>query len=61
MTILIAKQNQEFFKELEPKLKFVPATTNTSTFEIEENKYNNLVKNLREWGYNTFAIMTVLN
>jgi hypothetical protein len=60
MKILIAKANEPFFKELDEQIKFNKATKNTSWFSISEKKYEQLVKTLREWGFNTFALMSVI-
>ena len=57
MKVLIAKQNEEFFKGFDSKLKFTESTTNTSTFTITQTKFEKLRDWVRKQGYNPFSLM----
>jgi len=58
--VLIAKQNLEFFTQLEPKIKVVEhlSTENTIIFKVRSGKqFQNLYNNVKAQGYNPFACM----
>jgi hypothetical protein len=57
MTVMIAKANQDIFKEIHPRIKFKERSTNTCVFNVTGEKFNEIRNKLREKGYNPFAIM----
>jgi hypothetical protein len=58
MKVLITKQNEGYFLSLNPKLKFIDCTINTSIFKISEKKFIELTNKIRESGNNPFSIMS---
>jgi len=58
MDILIIKANEKIFSNINPKLKFVESTKNTSIFKITEKKFIELRNKLRELGFNPYSIMS---
>lgn len=57
MIVLIAKQNEDFFKSFDDKLKFTVSTKNTSTFTISSTKFEELKDWVKSQGYNPFSVM----
>lgn len=55
--ILIAKTNSDFFKKYNQKFKFIEASKNTYTFNIDEKDFINLYEYIKDYGYNPFALM----
>lgn len=58
MIVLITKQNESFFKSLNPKLKFTSQTTNTSTFNISVKSFTKLKSEVVALGNNPYSVMT---
>jgi hypothetical protein len=59
MTIIITKQNAEFFKEkMKAKsLNIVDQTENTLHVKLSVNRFNKLVNEIRLLGLNPYAVM----
>jgi len=57
MTVLIIKDNEPFFKEIHPRIKFTESTKNTSTFNCGVKTFERIRTIIRERGLNPFAIM----
>jgi hypothetical protein len=58
MTVLIIKDNQPFFKELHPRIKFTESTKNTCTFNCSVKTFEKIRTAIREKGLNPFATMS---
>lgn len=58
MQVLIAKQNEDFFRELLPKVVFTPSTEHTSTFNITPKAFLKLRDKLRAKKLNPYALMS---
>lgn len=57
MEVLIAKINEEVFKEILPKVKFIESTKNTSFFVCTQKTFLKIREEIRNRGYNPYAIM----
>jgi hypothetical protein len=57
MTVLITKQNADFFLGLNPKLKFQESTKTTCTFKISEKKFTELYNELIRLSVNPYEAM----
>lgn len=57
MKILIAKQNQDIFKEHVARIKFIEASKNTCYFTLSTSKFKTLYNKVKEKGYNPYALM----
>lgn len=60
MTILITRQNEQFFKEQmrAKSLNVVDSTTNTLTVRLSKNRFLKLRENIVSLGLNPYAVMT---
>lgn len=57
MNVLIANANKDIFTEIDPKLKFIESTVNTSIFKVSPTRFEKIRSAVREKGYNPFALM----
>lgn len=57
MKVLIVKENQEIFKQYNPKFVFEDKTKNTCTFIIPAKKFGDLYRWVKDQGFNPFALM----
>ena len=57
MNILITRQNIDFFREINPKLKIVDNTVNTAIIKCTEKTFIKLRNEVRGKGLNPFAVM----
>jgi hypothetical protein len=58
MTVLIIKDNEPFFKELHPRIKFTESTVNTSTFNCTVKTFEKIRTAVREKNLNPYAVMS---
>lgn len=58
MKVLIAKQNEWFFLEIIPELKFESATENTCRFECTEKVFEQIKGYIRNSNHNPYALMS---
>jgi hypothetical protein len=55
VTVLITKQNKDYFLSINPKLKFKDLTKNTCCFKT--SKFKQIYDSVKETGNNPFAVM----
>lgn len=54
---MITKVNEDFIKELHPKVSFTESSTNTSTFECTVTTFEKIRNKIREKGLNPYAVL----